>query len=352
MKKRRKLTVLAWLLAFLLLACGCGSSAKSDAGFVAAETAAATEMPAAEEAEMEKGFYAGSGARSVNGDISSSNSTAAGAIDSPAEMSETAAKAAETTASALANRKLIRTVNMYVETDDFDTLLEHVQNRVTSLGGYIERSDISGQRTSRQGNPIPRSAYFSIRIPSAKLDTFTASVEEGANVINKSENTRDVTLQYSDIESRKKSLTIEQDRIWALLEKADSLESVIALEERLSEIRYELESMESQLRLYDNQVDYSTVDLSIDEVTVYTPTAPETVGERIQNGFARSLKNVTEFCVSFFVSLVSLSPVWVPILILVLIVLGIFQKRHWKKTVKRNAQNTPSAGTDDNTKAE
>jgi len=57
------------------------------------------------------------------------------------------------------------------------------------------------------------------------------------------------------------------------------------LEKRLSDIRYELESMESQLRLYDNQVDYSTVTISIDEVNQFTPTAPETVGQRIGSGF-------------------------------------------------------------------
>ena len=54
---------------------------------------------------------------------------------------------------------------------------------------------------------------------------------------------------------------MEQDRIWALLEKADTLDAVIALEKRLSEIRYDLESMESQLRLYDNQVEYSILRL-------------------------------------------------------------------------------------------
>lgn len=334
MKKRRNLSILSWLLIFLLFICGCGSGAKSSADYAVAETAAAAEMSVTEEAAMDGGFYAAAGAVAA---------PSAAMAEEPAEA-ERGSEATGTIVSGGQNqlpagRKLIRTVNMYVETDDFDTLLTGIRTRINDLGGYIESSDVSGQRTNRQGTPIPRSAHFTIRVPSSKLDSFTTSVEEGANVINKSENTRDVTLQYSDIESRKKSLTIEQERIWALLEKADSLESVIALEERLSEIRYELESMESQLRLYDNQVDYSTVELSIDEVTVYTPTSPETVGERIRNGFARSLENVSEFCVNFFVNLVSTSPVWVPILILALIVLGILKSHSWKKRMKHQAQN-------------
>ena len=147
-------------------------------------------------------------------------------------------------------RKLIRTISLNVETTAFDDLLSSIQSFVTTGGGYIEQSDVSG--TSVSASPDRRRyAYLTVRIPSGGLDNFLSQMAEKSNVINRSENVQDVTLQYTDIESRKKSLTIEQERLWALLEKADTLEAVIALEERLSEIRYELEGFESQLRVYD-----------------------------------------------------------------------------------------------------
>lgn len=107
-------------------------------------------------------------------------------------------------------------------------------------------------------------------------------------------------------------MTTEQERIWALLEKADTLEAVIALEERLSEIRYQLESMESQLKLYDNQVDYSTVSIHISEVAVYTPTGSQSVGTRIQDGFKRNLTSVKTAVVDLFVLVASTLPIWLP----------------------------------------
>lgn len=55
------------------------------------------------------------------------------------------------------------------------------------------------------------------------MDEFLNGVESAGNVVRRSESTKDVTLQYSDIESRKKTLKIEQDRLWVLLEKADSM---------------------------------------------------------------------------------------------------------------------------------
>lgn len=318
MKKRNNKILTAVLCLITVLLCGCGAGRKSSTEMAVAETAAAAMGSIFEEdAEaFEAGF-------AQTPDLKDSASAA------PTEMAEQPETLLQS------DRKLIRNVSMYVETDSFDALIASITEMAADCGGYIERSDISGQRTSHQGNPIPRSAYYTIRIPSNRLDSFTASVEQGANVINKSETTEDVTLQYSDIESRKKSLTMEQERIWALLEKADSLESVIALEERLSEIRYELESMESRLRLYDNQVDYSTVDLSVDEVTVYTPTAPETIRERIQNGFSRSLHGVSDFFVNLFVVLVAASPIWVPFLVLLLIGITIVKKWRTKKKSNR-----------------
>ena len=138
---------------------------------------------------------------------------------------------------------------------------------------------------------------------------FDGVLSQITDVTSKQEQVTDVTLQYSDAESRKKSLEIEQERLWALLEKADSLDAVVALEARLSEIRYELESYTSQLRLYDNQVDYSTVSIYMREVKDLTPTAPDSIGTRIQKGFNRSLNNLGEAVTDLIVWLAVNSPI-------------------------------------------
>ncbi len=213
-------------------------------------------------------------------------------------------------------RKLIRNVFMNVETDAFDTLISQIQSKVTELGGYMEQSDISGSSITHNNIRPDRYGSITARIPADKLDSFIALVEDSGNVTNRSESTQDVTLQYSDLESRKKTLAMEQERIWALLEKADTLEAVIALEEHLSQIRYELESMESRLKLYDNQVAYSTIQISVHEVLPvdFTPVVPETVPQRIQKGFVKNAKNVAEFLTDLFVGLITGIPVWLPLL--------------------------------------
>lgn len=246
-------------------------------------------------------------------------------------------------------RKLIRTAYLTVESNEFDSLLENINQSVSVLGGYLEQSEISGSSITAATNNR-RNAYIVARIPSDKLDQFITKVGEQGNITSKSESTQDVTLQYSDIESHKKSLTIEQERIWALLEKADTLEAVIALESRLSEIRYQLESFESQLRLYDNQVDYSSVTLHINEVQVFTPTSPDSVLTRIEKGFSRNLAGVGSALLNFVVWFLSGIPVIVlfgVIIAMILLIIRVITKKSLSGQGKVSKKESKAAETPD-----
>lgn len=318
----------------LLVGCGSGKSADMEAP-AAANLNSESSFPEYETAALDAGVaVSGYYNEAAASDRNTVSEEAAGKSSEKADSSQMS--------DVPAARKLIRTVHMYVETDTFDDLLSSISRQITQLNGYTEQSQISGQRTNYQNEPIPRNATLTIRIPASKLDSFIQSVEDGGNVTSRSETTEDVTLQYSDIESRKKSLNMEQERLWALLEKADSLESIIALEERLSDIRYQLESLESQLRLYDNQVDYSTVVLTVAEVTAFTPTSPESIGQRIQNGFSRSLKAVSAGLTSLFIGLISLSPFWIPAVILVLVFFSVLHRKHRPGKKKKQGENQDS----------
>jgi len=229
-----------------------------------------------------------------------------------------------------AGRKLIRNISMNVETNEFETLLSNLQSKITQLGGYVEQSDMSGSRQDRMGNPDPRFANMTVRVPVNQIDSFIDTVETNGNVTNKSESTQDVTLQYSDLESRKKSLEIEQEKLWEFLEKAESVDTVITLQQRLSEIRYQLESMESQLKLYDNQVEYSTVSLSIWEVTTFTPIAPESAGTRISNGLTSNLKLFKNVVLNLTIGIITTIPFWFPIAAVISAII-FFRRRRKKK---------------------
>ena len=247
---------------------------------------------------------------------------------------------------------------MQVETEEFDRMISGINAKLSELGGYTEQSDISGTSLSYRGQPIPRYANITARIPDDKLDRFVGAVSDSGNVTNKSESTQDVTLQYSDMESRKKSLEIEQERIWQFLEKAESIDTVITLEQRLSDIRYQLESMESQLRLYDNQVDYSTVYLNIAEVTNYTPAAPESAGTRMKNGLAKNFESLITALTNLLIFIITTCPFWIPLAVIAAVILSAVRRHNRKiyriseeekvrSSAPRKSEELPDAEQDD-----
>ncbi len=216
------------------------------------------------------------------------------------------------------NRKLIKTVDMNVETEEFDLLLRNVEQKVEELGGYLEQSNVyNGSYTS---NYRSRSADLTARVPSAKLDQFVTDVAEHSNVTRKNESVEDITLQYVDLESHKKALLAEQQSLLTMLEQAESIEDIITINAQLTDVRYQLESMESQLRTYDNKVDYSTVYLNIEEVEQYEPYAAKSTGERIRDGFTRNLHRVGDGVSNFFIELI----ISLPILFTLAVLIGIF----------------------------
>lgn len=236
------------------------------------------------------------------------------------------ARTSDETSPAPVERKLIRNVSMNLETREFDALTKSISDAVTFFGGYIEQADVSGNSLYWSGERSSRYSNITARIPENKLDAFLTEVSSQGNVTYKNESVQDVTLQYTDITSRKKTLQMEQERLWELLEKAESVDAVIALEARLSEVRYQLESIESQLRTLDNQIIYSTVYLSIQEVQVLTSTDPDTIPVRIQKGLSRSFNTLKISSVDFLVWFISSLPILAVFAVLVFIAVIILKK--------------------------
>ena len=232
---------------------------------------------------------------------------------------ENASSGSQSQAVPQTGRKLIKNVNMSVETQEFNAVLSTVRNKVISLGGYIESMDIG-----ENGYSITDTTHYAnitARIPADQLDGFVENVETITNMISKSETVQDVTLQYVDIESHKKMLLAEQDSLLRLLEKAETIEDIITIEGRLSEVRYQIESMESQLRTYDNQIDYSTVYLYVTEVERLTPPEEKEIGDRIAIGFWENVYKVQEGLKEFFIWVVINIPYIIVLLIVLLILL-------------------------------
>lgn len=229
-------------------------------------------------------------------------------------------------------RKFIITENLDAEAEDLDAALAAVTEKLTALDGYIESQHI--YNGSMYAGSRYRYADLTLRIPVEKLEEFTAAVDSLSNVVSSSRNTEDVTLQYVDTESRVKALETERDRLLELMEQAETMSDLLEIESRLTEVRGELERYASQLKVLDNQIDYATVNLSLSEVTEYTPVVEKSRLEKIRDGFVSSVKGVWNLILDF-ISFVLMNIPY--ILLFGLILWGILAlvKRHRRKHPKK-----------------
>ena len=226
------------------------------------------------------------------------------------------------------SRKLIRTFNLDAETTDFDNLVTQLQQETQNLGGYVESSYVNGNSYYTENS---RYASLTLRIPKDKTNDFLGTVGEMANVTSKSENVEDVTLTYTDLKSHVEALQAEQEQLMKLMEQAKTVEDTMSIQSRLTDVRYELESYMSQLKVYDNQVDYDTVNISIQEVKNETPTGELSIGQKMLNGLENSLRAIAESAKNLCIWFVASIPYFVILFAVIFAVVSIIKKIRKKK---------------------
>ena len=296
----------ALFLSLCILLTACGSAAPTDDGIF---NRAEADMNSAALDQMEMPFETSAAPEELKSES---------AIDAPV----------------LSNRKLIKTVQIEAETEEYDALVAALEEKLTALGGYTEsRQTGTFGKTRRWSN-------MTLRIPVENLPAFVAHVTEEANVLSTSEETQDVTLQYSDTEAKLAALKTEQARLLELLAAANNLSEILEIEARLSDVTYELERYESQKRGYDNRINYATVHLSLEEVTVLTELEEPTVWTRIRDGFTESLQGVSDGFVDLFVYLIAGSP-YIAVTGAVLALVILLARKQSRKAQKEK-QSAPS----------
>ena len=326
MKTKRTLTALALVLLLVLSFAACG--AKSEAP---AEDRASYDMAEAPAAPME----------------AETRTTAAEEIqENGFSTAKIAGGGGETGAPAPApDEKIIYTGTARVETLEFDKTIEDLAKMLSDCGGYIQYSDITGAdfNSLHSGYRVYRYASYQLRIPVESFKGFQEGLSALGNVPYSSTNADNITMQYRDTQSRLEARETEETRLLELLAKAETVEDIITIESRLSDVRYEIEILTSQIKSWDNQVSYSSLSLEIQEVALYTEDTPATLsyGEQLKEGFVRSLKSVGRFFKELLKFLVAALPVIVVLAVVAVIVILIVKSAKKKKADK-------AEGTDQN----
>ena len=202
------------------------------------------------------------------------------------------------------SRKLIRTASLTIRTAQYDADLEALTQLISSVGGYIESTYQSGDLESGSA----RSNSMTLRIPSDKLDEFLNGLDSVGRVVDRSESSTDMTVQYADNEARLATLQAKMERLNELLEKAETVEDLISIESAIADTQYSIDSYETRQRTIDRQVDMSEVDIYLREDSPVEVTSEMSLGERISRAFQNSVEDFGQFLRNMLVFIVMALP--------------------------------------------
>ena len=250
---------------------------------------------------------------------------------------------------ATVSEKKIRTVRMTLECKNLENVSKGLKERVKAQGGYIESEDY----TANTKYDSYKTMLFTLRIPKENVDSFLDFLNGEGRILSKSENLEDVRLQYWDTKSHIKALETEQERILALMEKAETIDQLIALESRLTDIRYQLESYNSEILDYDNRINFSTIYLELQESIdgKLNNTKAYTFSDKVRDGFYRNLYGIQ----LFFSGIAVFTLVYIPQLfavLLVILALVLLNKKLNAKAKKRKEQEQNALKQEDSVKAD
>ena len=157
-------------------------------------------------------------------------------------------------------QKLIRTVSLDISLDTSEVLLTSVNDikeLVLKHKGYTTYSNVNTDSRYASGN-------LTVKVPKNNVDSFLNEVREsGYSVTNSIDNYEDVTMEYTDINSRLQVKIKARDRYEDILDKAETVEEIISVQSKLDAIQEEIESVQAKLNVMNNRIDYTEVSIYI-----------------------------------------------------------------------------------------
>lgn len=250
------------------------------------------------------------------------------AADTSSKVLYTAVEAPDANQTAIVKdtaKKIIKKGELSFETQNLTKTRRAIISQLQKLGGYV-----SDDTQNLESDDERKQQELQVRIPAKYFDAFVDSICAGAYKIdNKHISTSDVTTQYIDMATRLQNKKTLEARYLELLKKATRMTDMLAIENKLSDIRSDIESEQGQLNYVSKQVAFSSLD-----ITFYTLNAsrPET-GNGFGYRFIHSLGNGFDWMKEVFFGFVETWPLWVGLVVVVLLVRRYFKRRQERKVV-------------------
>jgi hypothetical protein len=218
--------------------------------------------------------------------------------------------------------KLIKTGELTLRVEDAPKTVEDVRTYIGTKQGFVESSSLSDSGSG------PRSAYLVLRIPVDAFEETLRGLKQFATlVVFENIHGQDVTMEFVDIEADLRNARAEEASYLEILKRSGEIEDVLAVTQRLAEVRGRIERLDGRKRYLSNRTDLATISVTLTEDTrVAAPTKTWRPLEVLKDAFQDlivSLQELVNFLIRLVIGLIGL-------LLPIALIVGFFIWIGWK----------------------
>lgn len=229
--------------------------------------------------------------------------------------------------SSIKEEKLVYNCDLSIQTLNYNDTISNIKEKINQYNGIIESereydSDYDWYYEDYYKSSGSLSNDLTVRIPSENYHEFLLSLEGDGKIISKESSVENISREYYDVQTVIDSLKIQESRLMDMMNSANTIDDMIAVEKRLTEVQTQLNQYKTQLSLMDNDVNYSTVNINVQEVVEYskTPAKTNTFFNRLKNTIVDTWHffwNMLEWLLFLAIRLIPISIIVIPVVILI-----------------------------------
>lgn len=167
--------------------------------------------------------------------------------------------------------KLIKTADTTIEVGkgEFEKKYDAVKKIATQFGGNVTNANASREK----GQMI--SGTVTMRVPTKEFDNAINAIKKVGTVDSLTIKADDVSQEYVDLQSRLTNFQAQEAQLLAIMTKAQTVEETLKVQEQLTSVQGEIELIKGRMQYLNNQVDFSTITVTVEEPGAVVPPSDE-----------------------------------------------------------------------------
>jgi hypothetical protein len=207
-------------------------------------------------------------------------------------------------------------LTLAIPTAKFNAAVAQLTSLPGAVGGFITSSTFGGGEEFSDGRRAPRSGVVVMRVPSNEFDEVRKRLRSFGATISEQISGEEVSAQLVDLNARLTSLRLQEDSYRKLFEAAKQIQDIITVQERITEVRTQIEQIGAQRASLQNQVAMSTITVNVrekmaptkDEPKLKVPATKKSFGSKTSKAWKSGLSALTTFLTTLVVIVAVLAP--------------------------------------------